>query len=124
MELNLDKILLERDNTLYIDAMGLINLRKSGIIEDKLLIDLIKIRLKNKNILDINVGEKFTISTLERSYIFITNMARMFYSLEDLNIESCKLRNIPRCFKTIFTFLKPFLCKHALDVLEIEQIKK
>ena len=50
-------------------------------------------------------------------------MAKMFYSLEDLNIESCKLRNIPSCFKTIFTFIRPFLCKHALDILEIEQIK-
>tara|TARA_B100000427_G_scaffold208670_1_gene173848 strand:- start:5032 stop:5412 length:381 start_codon:yes stop_codon:yes gene_type:complete len=119
-----EKILLERENTLHIDVMELMNLRKSGLVEDKFLIDMIEMRVKDKNILDINVGKKFTIYTLERSIFFIRDMAKMFYSLDDLNIESCKLRNIPSCFKTMFKFVKPLLCKHALDVLEIEQIKK
>ena len=77
--------------------------------------------IKNEVIVNIDVGKRLTISMLEKGLFFIKSLATMLYSLEELNIISCKLRNVPSTFETMLTFLKPLLSKHALSVLEIEK---
>lgn len=121
MQIKFDDILLEKDNTLHINVINLLEFRKCQIVPDKSLIDLIQLKVKDKNILDIDVGKRLTISMLEKGLFFIKNLATMLYSLEELNIISCKLRNVPGTFETMLTFLKPLLSKHALSVLEIEK---
>lgn len=121
MQIKFDDILLEKDNTLHINVINLLEFRKSQIVSDTNLIDLIRLKVKDKNILDIDVGKRLTISMLEKGLFFINELATMLYSLEELNIISCKLRNVPCTFETMLGFLKPILSKHALSVLEIEK---
>ncbi len=121
MQIKFDDILLEKDNTLHINVINLLEFRKSQIVSDTNLIDLIRLKVKDKNILDIDVGKRLTISMLEKGLFFINELATMLYSLEELNIISCKLRNVPCTFETMLCFLKPILSKHALSVLEIEK---
>ena len=64
-----DDILLEKDNTLHINVINLLEFRKCQIIPDKSLIDLIQLKVKDKNILDIDVGKRLTISLcLKKGY--------------------------------------------------------
>jgi len=73
----------------------------------------------NKRIMIIRVGKHINISSIEKHYNFIKQIAKIFYSIEKKTIEKCYLCDTPKSFSNIFSFIKPILSKDVINIIHL-----
>lgn len=73
----------------------------------------------DKRIMIIRVGKNINISSIEKHYNFIKQIAKIFYSIEKKTIEKCYLCDTPKSFSNIFSFIKPILSKDVINTIHL-----
>lgn len=105
------------DDILFIDIIILF--QKYKVVNN--IIDILCESALNKKTIIISVGKSITISSIEKHYKFIKEIAKMFYSIENITIEKCYICNTPQSFSTIFAFIKPILSTDTLKKIHFER---